>query len=319
MSAGRPLSTAPGLTSAKAKGKRAKVLPAANRHPQLVSDWVEVFTPMIWAAYAPTTWPAKIAIDDMGFRHGRVGTARGDRAFSVIASLGYDDAGRTYVAAIEAVAQSTTAAWKRHLGSLEGRPGWVVGDGSYPLRAVESMWPCDGDDQPVQTWRCEWHLSRNITMALPPDVQRDRTDEIHQLVPAAVRSLAGWQKVFDLVSKRARDGSNYQGAIKVLHRVRDVVATQETIEAAGPRSTGAVEEFFRQLENTIGDRASRLTNKTRTDALLKLIACRRNGWVAESDWAELIRENLAKTHGRARNQRSHTDSKSKPSLQAYPR
>lgn len=91
------------------------------------------------------------------------------------------------------------------------------------------------------------------------------------------------------------------------------------VKLAGPRSTGAVEEFFRQLENTIGDRASRLTNKTRTEALLKLIACRRNSWVDESDWAELIRENLAKTKGLARNQRSHTDSKSKPSLKAYPR
>jgi len=124
--AGRPLSTTPGLTPAKVKGKKAKVLPAANRHPQLVSDWVEVFAPMIWAAYAPTIWPAKVAIDDRGFRHGtRVGSPRGDRAFSVLASLGYDDAGRTYVAAIEAVAQSTTAAWKTHLGSLQGRPGWV--------------------------------------------------------------------------------------------------------------------------------------------------------------------------------------------------
>ena len=318
--AGRPLSTTPGLTPAKVKGKKAKVLPAANRHPQLVSDWVEVFAPMIWAAYAPTIWPAKVAIDDRGFRHGtRVGSPRGDRAFSVLASLGYDDAGRTYVAAIEAVAQSTTAAWKTHLGSLQGRPEWVVGDGGHPLKAAAAVWPADSQEPAVQTFRCEWHLARNITQALPTAVERDRDDPLHKLVPAAVRSLAGWQKLFNLISKRAADGTNYDGVINVLLRIREIVAAHEAIDVTGPRSSGAVEEFFRQLENTIGDRASRLTNKTRTDALLKLIACRRNGWVDESDWAELIRENLAKTNGRPRNQRSHTDSKSKPGLKAYPR
>ena len=86
-----------------------------------------------------------------------------------------------------------------------------------------------------------------------------------------------------------------------------------------PRSTGALEEFFRQLENTIGDRASRMTNKTRTDALLKLIAARRNGWADETAWAELIRDHLASSHGRAPDQRRHVDSRSQPSLRPSPR
>ncbi len=68
--------------------------------------------------------------------------------------------------------------------------------------------------------------------------------------------------------------------------IRPVVAVQDGQPTLGPRSTGAVEEFFRQLENTIGDRARRMTNKTRTDALLKLVAARRNGWADETTWAE---------------------------------
>ena len=318
--AGRPLSATPGLTPAKGKGKKPRVLPAANRHPQLISDWVEVFAPMIWAAYAPTRWPARIAIDDMGFRHGsRPAAGRGDRAFSVLAAMGYRDDGRAYVAAIQAVPQSTAAAWEALLGSLEGRPAWVVGDGPHPLKAAAAGWPAGGDEPQVQTFRCEWHLARNITQALPTSIERDRDDPIHKLVPAAVRDLTGWQKLFKLISKRAADPTNYDGVINVLLRIRNIVANQAALDITGPRSSGAVEEFFRQLDSTIGDRASRLTNKTRTDALLKLIACQRNGWVDESDWAELIRENLAKTNGRARNQRSHTDSKSKPGLKAYPR
>ena len=324
--AGRPLSMIAGLTPGSGRGKakgKPRVLPAANRHPQLISDWVEVFAPMIWAAYAPTSWPSKIAIDDMGFRYGRVGAARGDRAFSVLASVGYRDDGRTYVAAVEAVPQSNAAAWQRHLQSLQGQPAWVVGDGSYPLRAAVACWTGTDDPDlpvtPVRTFRCEWHLSRGITMALPADVKRDPTDPIHALIPDAVRSLTGWKKAFDLVSARATGGANYAAATVALLRLHEVVTLQQTIEPAGPRSTGAVEEFFRQLENTIGDRASRLTNKTRTDALLKLIACRRNGWVDETAWAELIRENLTTTSGHARPQRSHSDPKSKPGLKLYPR
>jgi len=89
--------------------------------------------------------------------------------------------------------------------------------------------------------------------------------------------------------------------------IRPVVLAQDGIEPAGPRSTGAVEEFFGQLENTLGDRASRMTNKTRTDALLKLIAARRNGWADETGWAELIRDHLARSHGRVDHQRNRHD------------
>ena len=89
--------------------------------------------------------------------------------------------------------------------------------------------------------------------------------------------------------------------VRVLRLPSHHVAAQDGREPQGPRSTGAVEEFFRQLENSIGDRASRMTNKTRTDALLKLIAARRNGWADDRAWAELIRDHLARTHGLAAN------------------
>ena len=138
--AGRPLSTTAGRTPSKRKGKQGKALQPANRHPQLISDWVEVFAPMIWSAYAPTVWPAAVAIDEMEFRFSQAGKPRGDKAFSVLAVVGYDTAqhtpGRPYVAAIEAVANTDIKAWTRLLGSLEGRASWVVGDGGVPLRAA---------------------------------------------------------------------------------------------------------------------------------------------------------------------------------------
>jgi hypothetical protein len=328
--AGRPLSGAAGRSPAKVKGKKGNVLPPANRHPQLISDWVEVFAPMVWSAYAPTDWPAAVAIDEMQFRFGRPGKARGDKAFSVLAALGYNATARPYVAAIEAVSSADIQAWTTLLVGLEGRPGWVVGDGGVPLRAATIAWTGGdhdsdelainlGDGPGLRTWRCEWHLARNVSKALPPEVSNDRTDPIHKLLPDAVSSSPGWQKLCDVLVKRSRREAGYQGAINALLRVRDIVTAQDGLDVYGPRSTGAVEEFFRHLENTIGDRASRLTNKARTDALLKLIAARRNGWLDEPAWAELIRDHLARTNGRAPDQRRHVDSRQDPTLRISPR
>ena len=113
------------------------MLQPANRHPQLVSDWVEVFAPIIWSACAPMTWPAAVAIDEMEFRFGRVGKPRGDKAFSVLAAIGYEAAqhslgGRTWPRSRRSerrrrgVDDGSWAAWRAD-------PGWVVGDGGAPL------------------------------------------------------------------------------------------------------------------------------------------------------------------------------------------
>ena len=84
----------------------------------------------------------------------------------------------------------------------------------------------------------------------------------------------------------------------------------------GPHSTGPLEQFLHHLDATIGDRAARLTNKTRTDALLKLLAAQRNGWANETAWAERIRLHLLAGRGRAPDQRQHTDPAAQPSLRA---
>lgn len=80
--ASRELSTNPRL------GRHGRGLPAAYRHGQLISDWVEVFAPLIWSAYASASWPEQVAADEAEFRHGRVGRPRGDKAFSVLAVVG---------------------------------------------------------------------------------------------------------------------------------------------------------------------------------------------------------------------------------------
>ena len=57
-----------------------------------------------------------------------------------------------------------------------------------------------------------------------------------------------------------------------------------------------------------------MTNKRRADALLKLLAAQRNGWVQEHHWAEIIRAHLIKRRGLAPAQRKHTDPASAKTL-----
>jgi hypothetical protein len=84
--------------------------------------------------------------------------------------------------------------------------------------------------------------------------------------------------------------------------------------ARRPLSTGPLEQFFRTLDNAIGDRAARMTNKRRADALLKLKAAHRNGWANHNRWTEVIHAHLDAHRGRAADQRQHTDPRSAPSL-----
>lgn len=77
-----------------------------------MSDWVQVFTPMIWQAYAPSSWPQLLVLDEDEFRFASAGSARGKLAFLVLAAVGYLPSGKPFVAAIEAVPRVDVPAWR---------------------------------------------------------------------------------------------------------------------------------------------------------------------------------------------------------------
>lgn len=168
--AGRPLSTVARVT---AQGRR---LAPPQEHGQLVSDWVEVFAPVIWAAHARVRWPQWVLIDDTSFRVSRPDRARGEEAFTVLGAVGYGPNERPQVVALEAVAAVDIPTWTAFLRSLKGTPSLVVGDGGLPLTAAERTW--GRRRPPPQLRRCQWHLARNLTRSLPAQVQRDPADPI---------------------------------------------------------------------------------------------------------------------------------------------
>jgi hypothetical protein len=308
--AGRPLDTTP-----RRRSSSGQILAPANEHAQLISDWVEVFAPVIWAAHAPARWPAWLLIDDTQFRVTKAGSARGESAFSVLGAVGYGPGQRPQLVAIEAVPVVDSAAWLGLLRSLKGTPTLIVGDGGPPLASALRVF---GRRRPApELRRCQWHLARNLTLSLPQDVQRDRSDDIHRLIERSLTSVEAWQRLVIEITARTA-GGGYIGALKMVTGLDPVVRGQLAQPPSGPRSVGPLEQFFAELDATLGPRASTMTNKVRADALLKLLAADRNGWTDERRWAELVRTHLQRLQGRPRDQRTHTDPAGSPSLRRPP-
>jgi len=306
--AGRPLDDGAGRSAS------GQVLAPAQQHGQLVSDWVEVFAPVLWAAYAPTRWPQWLLIDDTSFRvsgAARPGRPRGEEAFSVLGAVGYGPDERPQLIALEAVPVVDSAAWQAFLRSLKGTPELVVGDGGLPLATADRVFA--RRRPPPELRRCQWHVTRNLIKSLPDAVQRDRDDEIHRLIAAAQYSPQAWQLLNKEILRRTTTGG-YLAALKTVTSLGPVVAHQLAQPLVGPRSVGPLEQFFGELSATLGPRASKMTNKVRADALLKLLAADRNGWTDEQVWADLIRTHLQRQQGLARQQRENTDPATSPSL-----
>jgi len=308
--AGRPLDDRPRRSAS------GQVLAPAQQHGQLVSDWVEVFAPIIWAAYAPTRWPQWLLIDDTSFRVTKPGRRRGEEAFSVLGAVGYGPEDRPQLIALEAVPVVDSAAWQSFLRSLKGTPSLVVGDGGLPLATADRVFA--RRRPPPELRRCQWHLARNLTKSLPDSVQRDRADEVHRLIGAAQSSPQAWQQLNSEIVRRTLTGG-YLSALKTVTSLGPVVAHQLAQPLTGPRSVGPLEQFFRELNASLGPRASKMTNKVRADALLKLLAADRNGWTDEHAWADLVRTHLQRQQGHARQQREHTDPNASPSLRRLPK
>lgn len=302
--AGRELSRLP---SVNANGDH---LPPPNQHGQLVSDWVQVFAPVIWAAYAPTTWPERVILDEDQFRFSKFGTPRGQNAFYVLASYGYQGHGRPLVTSVEAVPRLSAAAWARHLTRLDGTPVRVLTDGGRPVMGgAAKAWPG------VEMRRCEYHLGRNLMDVMPERVRENQADELRQATLRAQHSVANWGAYLALLHARADVEPGFVGAVHRSTLLDSVIRNQAaTRSPVGPHSTGPLETFFRSIELSIGDRAAKMTNKPRADALLQLLTARHNGWVDEDAWMQLIRDHLAARKGHATHQRLRTDPISSPSL-----
>lgn len=309
--AGRPL-----VVPARRRGKK---FADPNRHAQLVSDWVQVFAPVIWAAYASASWPQRVVVDDDEFRYAprSDNRGRGSRAFGVLGAVGYPTAGaRPQVLRLEAVPVANAASWAQFCRALSGRPTLVVCDGGRAvLGGLRRAWPADdAHGRAPRLYRCEWHLMHGLTEALRyVDVQV--SDRLSSTARLALTSRENWIGFETTLRAEAAHTGGLHGALRWAELNRDLVLAQAADrDPRGPHSVGPLEEVFRHLANVLDDRVAKMTNRTRANALLALIAADLNGWTDEAAWAEILRQHLSARSGRADHQRRAVDPAGAPTL-----
>ncbi|MFC0439633.1 hypothetical protein [Kutzneria buriramensis] len=303
-----------GRTRLAPQRQRGRKFTDPNRHGQLISDWVAVFAPVIWQAYAPTVWPPRLILDESGFRASAAQpAARGTPLFSVLGAVGYPYPGaRPVVWRLEAVPAANTAAWQGFLTALAGRAEALVTDGGSAIaRAVTAAWP--GEPAP-RLRRCEWHLRRGLAQSLPEPIRDDATHPVTKAMTGCLTSTTNWARFENTLHQFTQEAS-LPGTWSWVERNRELILTQAVDrDGFGPHSIGPLEEVFRHVDNVLDDRVYTMTNKARTDRLLMLIAADRNGWVDERAWAEIIRDHLHGRDGLADRQRQVNDPVTTPSL-----
>ena len=140
---------------ASARGERALIRPAVRRasggHGSLVSDWVEVFAPVVFEPYCPRGWPASgsLLLDDLPFWVRDPDTGRTRVAFRVFAALGFEG-DRPKLWRLEAFTTKSQADWEAFLGALPGSPQRVVCDNDDGLTEVVGARFPDAEASPVR-------------------------------------------------------------------------------------------------------------------------------------------------------------------------
>ena len=130
-------------------------------------------------------------------------------------------------------------------------------------------------------------------------MSRDLDDPLHLALRGAVSSLSAWEDFRRQLNARGIKEQGFMNSMTLAAKLDRVVQDQlPTRSPSGVNSTGPLEQLYRDLKNTIGDRAGRMTNKRRADALLMLLAARYNRWGSEQDWAELLRKQPHHGQGR---------------------
>lgn len=305
LAAGRPL----GLQS-RPKGTGKGKLPAANRHAQIVSDWVDVFAPAIQAEYQLDVCPDIVVADDTAFMHKRAGAAQQVLAFNVLVATA--TVGRQpVVLAAQAHMKKDRAAWTALFASLPGAPATVVCDGAAPI--ISGARAAFRGSQ-IDHVRCQWHLWNNAVKAMPEKVlealKADPAEPLRHLYDSVFTSSSGiWklhQTVHDCAAVVGGSTARFDSWFRSNHKLveRQVVAYQTY---SGPRSTGSAENVLATFRGRLGYRSAQFTNKHRLDRLLALMVCHANGQTDPIVWADIIRRTVTERAGHPDEQRQTVD------------
>jgi hypothetical protein len=273
-------------------------------HGQLVGDWVELFAPVVFEPYRPSSWPAEgsLLLDHLPFRVRALDAAgrripAGRVAFDVFCAVGYV-AGKPRLWRTEAFATAHPANWRAFLASLPGEPKRIVCDAHVGmLQAISERWP------EAELHQCEWHLQHALDRLLGKQARRNPSPELDELRAAAEGALTGPSFWLPFV-RAARAVEN-----EILDRW--IAVNGPTIEAQFarrlppsrrpadmPLTTSALEQTTRPIVSALYPRRYGLKNRGRLNRLLMLLQLHVNGDDDLQRYATTIRRWLEANGGR---------------------
>jgi len=180
-----------------------------------VCNWVDALADVIWSAYAPTEWPARLVLDAGEFRTSHTlpnggRSSRTHRAFFILAAVGYAPGDtRPRVWAMQAHGRENQSTWASLLGEFDGTPELIVTDGGQrAINAVGAVFPRPGDQAP-ELRRCEWHLGKNARDTLPAHIAKDPDHKLMRALRVAFWSPDYWRRFEDLTDDHAGRTGGY--------------------------------------------------------------------------------------------------------------
>jgi len=282
------------------------------RDPQLVCNWIDVFSELVCAGELPAHWPAVLLVDSRGFR---ITTGeRAGRSFYVFAGVGveFDEHGRprpSRLWRLEPFPRKDQSAWEAFFCALRGAPRVVVSDADHALAcAIGTAFAAAAPEHRL----CEWHLGRKLRQHLPDALLEDPDHPITRALAGAFHTSLAWRELIDAIETEHAHGRHGPLTLAVRWlasygpRAEAQIATRDPSD---PHSTGAVEAILHELDRRLHDRAGSFTNRARMTKLLALMTLELTGRADARAWADQIRERLSLTGGRPTSQRPHDDPK----------
>lgn len=253
----------------------------------LVRDWLEEFGPVVLANKEPTRWPRILLLDSKGYRP-KLSVRRSDPYFNIYGAL--DGLSQQIV---RLSFHRSRGEWAGFLDELPGAPEVVVADDAREIAlAVQDKWPR------TRLWRSHWHLQHCQLHSdhQPRDSLIPPGHRLEAEIEGAFTSLERWWAFVAACRSELAGNARLQ---RWLEAKADAIAGQVADTYFIPKSTGALEQRLRHIDNRIGERRG-FENKARTDLLLRLWAVQLNHRAHLEEFIRKVRQHVEAGGGRVR-------------------